>query len=265
MILCLGSGVWKCGAVKRYFFFSPCHPSMKQCPLGCGERRLAGAHNSPATLLHLPLHPYHFLTNTETLLTLSPVRTPAPPAAVGKDLAPPRSFKQARRETKEGVRRAQKKNDLFVWISRSGVLFIPSLARKTGRPEDRRARATTGKPRTTMETMTPTVPFLPFPHEQARERNPSPLPKQSVSLTLTPRPPNPYAQELGGEGVATPYLRAKPIRGTATRPSPRQVSKARKERQKQSGRAEEDLPRSHGSQIRPRPAVLTALFTSSSS
>ena len=157
---------------------------------------------------------------------------------------------------------SSKKNDLFVWISRSGVLFIPSLARKTGRPEDRRARATTGKPRTTMETMTPTVSF---PHEQARERNPSPLPKQSVSLTLTPRPPNPYVQELGGEGAATPYLRAKPIRGTATRPSPRQVSKARKERQKQSGRAEEDLPRSHGSQIRPRPAVLTALFTSSSS
>lgn len=160
---------------------------------------------------------------------------------------------------------SSKKNDLFVWISRSGVLFIPSLARKTGRPEDRRARATTGKPRTTMETM---VPFPSFPHEQARERNPSPLPKQRCQLCLPhshPTPPKPVRSGARGRRAATPYLRAKPIRGTATRPSPRQVSKARKERQKQSGRAEEDLPRSHGSQIRPRPAVLTALFTSSSS
>ena len=236
---------------------------MKQCPLGCGERRLAGAHNSPATLLHLPFHPYHFLTNTETLLTLSPVRALAPPAAVGKDLAPPRSFKQARDEGR--CTPSSKKNVLFVWISRSGVLFIPSLARKTGRSEDRRARATTGKPRTTMETM---APIVSFPHEQARERNPSPLPKQRCQLCLPhshPTPPEPVRSGARGRGAATPYLRAKPIRGTATRPSPRQVSKARKERQKQSGRAEEDLPRSHGSQPRPRPAVLTALFTSSSS
>ena len=178
---------------------------------------------------------------------------------------PHRAPSSRRGETRRKVYAELKKNDLFVWISRSGVLFIPSLARKTGRSEDRRARATTGKPRTTMETMAPAVSF---PHEQARERNPSPLPKQRCQLCLPhshPTPPEPVRSGARGRGAATPYLRAKPIRGTATRPSPRQVSKARKERQKQSGRAEEDLPRSHGSQPRPRPAVLTALFTSSSS
>ena len=252
--------VW--GGQTLLFFLSLCHPSMKQCPLGCGERRSAGAHNSPATLLHLPLHPYHFLTNTETLLTLSPVRSPSR----GGKRSGPTALLQAGAARDEGrCTPSSKKNDLFVWISRSGVLFIPSLARKTGRPEDRRARATTGKPRTTMETMAPTVSF---PHEQSRERNPSPLPKQRCQLCLPhshPTPPEPVRSGARGRGAATPYLRAKPIRGTATRPSPRQVSKARKERQKQSGRAEEDLPRSHGSQPRSRPAVLTALFTSSSS
>ena len=93
---------------------------------------------------------------------------------------------------------SSKKNVLFVWISRSGVLFIPSLARKTGRSEDRRARATTGKPRTTMETMAPTVSF---PHEQARERNPSPLPKQRCQLCLPhshPTPPKPVRSGARG-------------------------------------------------------------------
>ena len=216
-----------------------------------------------------PFSTSHFILTTfsqtrkPSSLCLPYARALAPPAAVGKDLAPPRSFKQARDEGR--CTPSSKKNVLFVWISRSGVLFIPSLARKTGRSEDRRARATTGKPRTTMETMAPTVSF---PHEQARERNPSPLPKQRCQLCLPhshPTPPEPVRSGARGRGAATPYLRAKPIRGTATRPSPRQVSKARKERQKQSGQAEEDLPRSHGSQPRPRPAVLTALFTSSSS
>ena len=237
---------------------------MKQCPLGCGERRLAGAHNSPATLLHLPFHPYHFLTNTETLLTLSPVRTRSRSPSRGGKRPGPTALLQAGERRRKVY--AELKKECFVCVDiKKRVLFIPSLARKTGRSEDRRARATTGKPRTTMETMAPTVSF---PHEQARERNPSPLPKQRCQLCLPhshPTPPEPVRSGARGRGAATPYLRAKPIRGTATRPSPRQVSKARKERQKQSGRAEEDLPRSHGSQPRPRPAVLTALFTSSSS
>lgn len=172
---------------------------MKQCPLGCGERRLAGAHNSPATLLHLPLHPYHFLTNTETLLTLSPVRTRARSPSRGGKRPGPTALLQAGAARHEGrCTPSSKKNDLFVWISRSGVLFIPSLARKTGRPEDRRARATTGKPRTTMETMAPTVSF---PHEQSRERNPSPLPKQRCQLCLPhshPTPPKPVRSGARG-------------------------------------------------------------------
>ena len=262
MILCLGSGVWKVWGGQTLLFLSLSSVDEAVPPWMWGKtvggRSQQPRNPSPPPIASLPLSHKH----TETLLTLSPVLSPSR----GGKRPGPTALLQAGAARDEGrCTPSSKKNDLFVWISRSGVLFIPSLARRTGRPEDRRARATTGKPRTTMETMTPTVPFLPFPHEQARERNPSPLPKQSVSLTLTPRPPNPYVQELGGEGAATPYLRAKPIRGTATRPSPRQVSKARKERQKQSGRAEEDLPRSHGSQIRPRPAVLTALFTSSSS
>ena len=226
---------------------------------------MAGAHNSPAILLHLPLHPYQFLhTNMETLLTLSPIRTPAPPAAWEKTW--PHRAPSSRRETKEGVRRAQKRMFCLCGYQEAGCCLYPPSREKRGGLKTAAPAPQPANPARRWRQWPPPSPSSPFPTSKlgSGTQAPSPNSANSVSLTLTPRPPNPYVQELGGKGEATPYLRAKPIRGTATRPSPRQVSKARKERQKQSGRAE-DLPRSHGSQPRPRPAVLTALFTSSSS
>lgn len=195
-----------------------------------------------------------------------------PPHSVSRTLPQPRWEKtwphrapSSRRETKEGVRRAQKRMFCLCGYQEAGCCLYPPSREKRG---GLKTAAPAPQPANPARRWRQWPPPSPFPTSKLGSGTQAPSPNSaanSVSLTLTPRPPNPYVQELGGEGAATPYLRAKPIRGTATRPSPRQVSKARKERQKQSGRAEEDLPRSHGSQPRPRPAVLTALFTSSSS
>ena len=177
---------------------------MKQSPLGCGERRSAGAHNSPATLLHLPLHPYHFLTNTETLLTLSPVRTRSLPQPRWEKTWPHRAPSsrraQARRDTKEGVRRAQKRMICLCGYQEAGCCLYPPSREKRG---GLKTTAPAPQPANPARRWRQWPPPSPFPTSKLGSGTQAPSPNSaanSVSLTLTPRPPNPYAQELGGEG-----------------------------------------------------------------
>ena len=118
----LWEAVFGCVGRSNVTFFL-CHPSMKQCPLGCGERRLAGAHNSPATLLHLPFHPYYFLTNTETLLTLSPVRTRSRSPSRGGKRPGPTALLQAGERRRKVYAELKKECFVCVDIKKRGVVY----------------------------------------------------------------------------------------------------------------------------------------------
>ena len=82
-------------------------------------------------------------------------------------------------------------------------------------------------------------PPSPFPTSKLGSGTQAPSPNSaanSVSLTLTPRPPNPYAQELGGEG--RPHHTSVPNRFAAPPPGP-PLAKCRKHGKRGRNRAVE--------------------------